>query len=77
MRTRRTKELVGPPELSGAVSESDLDMLIAAYRSGLIAAWKRDSEQGYRLTLGSQDGDAYVESSNLTRYLDRLRRHSS
>ena len=77
MRATRTKEPVAPRALSGAVSESDRDMLIAAYRSGLISAWKRDSEQGYRLTVSPKGGDAYVETSKLTRYLDGLRRSGS
>ena len=77
MRATRTKEPVAPPPLSGAASQSDLDMLIGAYRSGLISGWKRDSEQGYRLTLGPKGGDAYVEASKLTRYLDGLGKSGS
>ena len=69
MRAKRTKEPVAPP--TAEVSESDRDVLIGAYKKGLISAWKRDNEQGYRLTLGRR-GDTYVEVGELTRYLERL-----
>jgi hypothetical protein len=38
------------------VSESDRDALIGAFKAGLIMAWKRDAERGYRLTFeGARD----------------------
>ena len=74
MRPKRTKEPIAPPP--GEVSQSDRDVLIGAYKSGLISAWKRDNEQGYRLTLGRQ-GDTYVEVAKLTRYLEGLRKNGS
>jgi len=46
-------------------------VLIGAYKRGLISAWRRDNEQGYRLTLG-QRGDTYVEVGKLARYLEGL-----
>jgi len=75
MRAKRTKETVAPP--AAEVSQSDRDMLIGAYRSGLISGWKRDSEQAYRLTLGSSGGDTYVEVAKLTRYLEGLRKNGA
>jgi len=72
MRATRTKQPAAPP--SGAVSDSDRDTLIRAFRSGLISAWKRDGEQAYRLTVGPKGVDAYVEASKLTRYLDGLQK---
>ena len=75
MRATRTKEPVALP--SGALSDNDRDVLIRAYRSGLLSAWKRDGEQGYRLTVGANGMDAYVEASKLTRYLDGLQRTGS
>ena len=43
MRAARTKEPVALP--SGALSDNDRDVLIRAYRSGLLSAWKRDGEK--------------------------------
>ena len=74
MRPKRTKEPVAPPP--GEVSQTDRDVLIQAYKSGVISGWKRDNEQGYRLTLGRQ-GDTYVEVSKLARYLEGLRKSGS
>jgi hypothetical protein len=75
MPTKRTKEPVAPrvPE----VTQSDRDMLIGAYRSGLISGWKRDSEHAYRLTVMPKGDDAYVEVAKLTRYLDGLKKNSA
>ena len=72
MGAKRTKEPAAPP--LPQVSETDRDMLIGAFRSGLISGWRRDSDQEYRLTLGSNGADAYVEVAKLTRYLDGLRK---
>ena len=69
MKAKRTKEPVAPPQAE--VSQSDRDVLIGAYKRGLISAWRRDNEQGYRLTLG-QRGDTYVEVGKLARYLEGL-----
>ena len=74
MKPRRMKEPAVPP--AGDVTSSDRDALIGAYKSGLIAGWKRDSGQGYRLTLRGQ-GDTYVEVAKLTRYLEGLRKKGS
>ena len=74
MRAKRTKEAVVPP--SKDVSQSDRDVLIGAYKSGLITGWKLDSEQGYRLTLRGQ-GDTHVEVAKLTRYLENLRKRDA
>ena len=72
MAAKRTKAPAAPaiPQ----VSDTDRDMLIGAFRSGLISGWKRDSDQVYRLTLGPKGEDAYVEVAKLTRYLDDLRK---
>ena len=74
MRPKRIKEPPVPPP--GTVSPSDRDVLIGAYKSGLIAGWKRDNDQGYRLTLGNRP-DAYVEVAKLTSYLEGLRKPAS
>ena len=74
MRPKRTKEPVAPPP--GEVSQNDRDVLTEAFKSGLISGWKRDNEQGYRLTLARQ-GDTYVEVAKLTRYLEGLRKSGS
>ena len=75
MGAKRTKEPAPPP--APQVSETDRDMLIGAYRSGLISGWKRDSDQVYRLTHGPKGEDAYVEVAKLTRYLDGLRKNGA
>jgi hypothetical protein len=72
MRAKRTKEL--PVPAPGEVSQSDRDVLTGAYKSGLIVGWKRDNEQGYRLTLGDRR-DMYVEVTKLARYLEGLRKN--
>jgi hypothetical protein len=75
VRTKRTKEPVAPAT-PAPVGEIERDVLIGAYKSGLISGWKRDTEQGYRLTLAGQ-GDKYVEVAKLTQYLDGLRKTGS
>jgi hypothetical protein len=57
-----------PPEVSG----DDRTVLTAAYKAGLILAWKRDTQRGYCLTLAGRP-DEYVEVDGLTKYLDRLK----
>jgi hypothetical protein len=49
----------------------DREALIAAYKAGLITAWKHDAERGYRLTISGREDD-YVEAAKLARYLERL-----
>jgi len=75
MARQRLKPLAPPPP-PGEVSAGDRDMLIGAFKSGLIVEWKRDHLQGYRLTLGDRR-DAYVEVAHLTRYLEGLRKGKS
>ena len=52
-------------------STTDRALLIDAYKAGLIVAWKRDAERGYRLTFRDRP-DEYVEVAKLTRYLEKL-----
>ena len=74
MKAKRTKDPLVPP--AGEVSASDRDVLTGAYKSGLIVGWKRDNEQGYRLTLGDRR-DTYVEVAKLGRYLEGLRKNEA
>ncbi len=46
-------------------------MLARAYQAGLILAWKRDVDRGYRLTLASSR-EEYIEVAQLIRYLEKL-----
>jgi hypothetical protein len=71
LRPKRTKAVL--PALPNPVecSTSDRAVLIDAYKAGLIVAWKRDAERGYRLTFANRP-DEYVEVTKLTRYLERL-----
>jgi hypothetical protein len=72
MRLKRTKDL--PPGRPDPVeiSASDRAVLTGAYQAGLILAWKRDAERGFRLTLAGRP-DEYVEVAKLTSYLARLK----
>ena len=68
---KRTKTVT--PELPQPVecSTSDRAGLIHAYKTGLIVAWKRDAERGYRLTFADRP-DEYVDVPKLARYLEKL-----
>lgn len=69
VKPKVTKEAPPPPE----VLASDRDVLTRAYKTGLIVAWRRDTERGYRLTFDDRR-DEYVELAKLTGYLERLRK---
>jgi hypothetical protein len=71
LKPKRTKAAV--PELPQPVecSTSDRAVLIHAYKAGLIVAWKRDAERGYRLTFADRP-DEYVDVAKLARYLEKL-----
>lgn len=72
MRLKRTKDLPpGPPD-PVEISTSDRAVLTGAYQAGLILAWKRDAQRGFRLTFAGRP-DEYVEVSKLTSYLGRLK----
>jgi hypothetical protein len=73
MRAKRTKAAAStsPAVPSVDVAPGDRAALIAAYQAGVITAWKRDPERGYRLSLAGQPDD-YVEVGELARYLARL-----
>ncbi len=54
---------------------ADREALIAAYRAGLITAWKHDGERGYRLTVAGRQ-DEYIQAAKLAKHLERLGRAS-
>ena len=72
MRTKRTKVAVPSAPAPSEIAASDRDALIAAYRAGVITAWKHDGERGYRVSITGR-ADDYVEVSNLVKYLAKLR----
>jgi hypothetical protein len=72
MARKRTKAPVPQPEHALEISTSDREALISAYKAGLITAWKRDGERGYRLTFGGVR-DEYVDVPKLTSYLGKLK----
>ena len=72
MRLKRTKKLIPAPPDPAEISTSDRAVLIGAYEAGLIMAWKRDAERGYRLTVTGRP-DEYVAVPKLTSYLERLK----
>ena len=77
MKPKRTKaKATPPPQPLAEMSRHDREALASAYKTGLIMAWSRDSERGYRLTL-SDRLDEYVESTKLTSYLEKLRKTAS
>jgi hypothetical protein len=71
LRSKRTKAVLPAPPNPVECSTTDRAGLIDAYKAGLIVAWKRDAERGYRLTFADRP-DEYVEVTKLTRYLERL-----
>jgi hypothetical protein len=71
MRAKRTKDVVPALPVPVECSTSDRAVLADAYKAGLIVAWKRDAERGYRLTFAGR-ADEYVEVAKLTRYLEKL-----
>lgn len=72
MGSKRTKEVVPAAPAPSEIAASDRDALVAAYQAGVITSWKRDSERGYRVSTAGRPDD-YVEVSNLTKYLAKLR----
>lgn len=68
---KRTKDVVPGPPASVEISTSDRTLLTGAYKAGLITAWKRDAERGYRVTFAGRP-DEYVEVAKLTSYLTKL-----
>ena len=75
MRPKRTKDVLPAIPHPVESSASDRAVLTVAYKAGLIVAWKRDAERGYRLTFAARP-DEYVEVTKLARYLERLSRAS-
>ena len=71
LRAKRKKDVA--PALPDPVecSTTDRALLTNAYKAGLIVAWKRDPERGYRLTFGDRR-EEYVEVTKLPRYLEKL-----
>ena len=72
MMGRKHKNHVAAQPDPVEISTSDRAILAEAYQAGLIVAWKRDAERGYRLTVTGR-ADDYVEVTRLTRYLERLK----
>ncbi len=71
VRPKRTKAVLPAPLDPVECPPGDRAVLIGAYKAGLIVAWKRDAERGYRLTFAGRP-DEYVEVTKLTRYLEKL-----
>jgi hypothetical protein len=65
----KTAPPASPPPVECATS--DRLVLASAYKAGLILAWKRDAERGYRLSFADRP-DEYVEVAKLPRYLEKL-----
>jgi hypothetical protein len=72
MARKSTKPAPPAPQPTVEISTTDRDALIGAYKAGLIMAWKRDAERGYRLTFAGAR-DEYVEVTKLSSYLGKLR----
>jgi hypothetical protein len=72
MRPKRAKNVPPAALVPPVVSGDDRTVLTAAYKAGLILAWKRDTQRGYCLTLAGRP-DEYVDVDQLTTYLERLK----
>jgi hypothetical protein len=72
MMGRKQKNQVAAQPDPVEISTGDRAILAEAYQAGLIVAWKRDAERGYRLTVPGR-ADDYVEVTKLTRYLEKLK----
>jgi hypothetical protein len=72
MRPTRAKNSAAAAPALPEVSGNDRAVLASAYKAGLILAWKRDVERGYRLSLAGRT-DEYIEVAKLTGYLEKLR----
>jgi hypothetical protein len=70
-KRKSTKSVVPVAPVPVEISTTDRAALIAAYQAGVITAWKRDAERGYRLTIPGRQDD-YVEVPKLTKYLEKL-----
>ena len=70
-KRKSTKSVVSAPPVPIEVSTADRTALIAAYQAGVISAWKRDGERGYRLTIPGRQDD-YVDVPKLAKYLEKL-----
>ena len=71
-KRKRTATPVPAQAVPLEVSTSERDVLTGAYKAGLIVAWKRDVERGFRLSFAGR-ADEYVEVHKLTSYLERLK----
>ena len=71
-KRKRTATPVPAQPVPLEVSTSERDVLTGAYKAGLIVAWKRDVERGFRLSFAGR-ADEYVEVNKLTSYLERLK----
>ena len=72
MRATRAKRPATTPPLAPEVSGNDRAALATAYKAGLILAWKRDVERGFRLTLAGPR-EEYIEVAKLVGYLEKLK----
>jgi hypothetical protein len=71
-KPKRKKDSAPAAPPAGEVSGDDRLVLTGAYKSGLIVAWKRDTERGYCLTLAGRS-DEYVDVDKLAHYLAKLK----
>ena len=76
MRAARTKPRPPATPAPLEVPDDDRVVLAGAYRAGLILAWKRDVERGYRLTLAGPR-EEYIEVAKLSGYVEKLRAASA
>lgn len=72
MRATRAKKSAPATPALPEVSGTDRAVLASAYQAGLILAWKRDVDRGYRLTLAGSK-EEYIEVAKLTGYLEKLK----
>jgi hypothetical protein len=73
---RKAPKATPPAAHAVGITDSDRAMLVEAYKTGLITAWKHDGERSYRLTLRDRR-DENVDVAKLTSYIEGLRRNAA
>jgi hypothetical protein len=76
MTVRRRKQVVVASPVVAEVPGGDRTMLVGAYKTGLILAWRPDATRGYCVSRVGQ-ADEYVDIAELTSYINKLQRQAA
>ena len=69
MKAKQSRGAVPP---LAEILPPDRSLLTQAYKAGLILGWQHDPQRGVRVTVANRP-DEYVELTNLSSYLAKLR----